>query len=98
MQANLFGSNLWRPALDKYAEATGLAVQMLGLDAQAVLASTYATPLTTLLREYSFEPGLFAECARRCLEQTELRPAVVVHESHRLIGRRPVRRSWQFPA
>jgi signal transduction histidine kinase/ActR/RegA family two-component response regulator len=80
----LFGSDLWRLSLDKYAEATGLAVQLFGLDAQVVLASTYATPLTTLFREYGFEPGLFAECARRCLEQTEVRPAVIVHESHGL--------------
>jgi signal transduction histidine kinase/ActR/RegA family two-component response regulator len=80
----LFGSDLWKPALDKYAEATGLAVQLFGPDGQVVLGSTHSTPLTALFREYSFEPGLFAECARRCLGQTELRPAVVVHESHGL--------------
>jgi signal transduction histidine kinase/ActR/RegA family two-component response regulator len=80
----LFGSDLWKPALDKYAEATGLAVQLFGLDGKLVLASTHPTPLTALFREHGFEPGLFAECARRCLEQTELRPPVVVHESHGL--------------
>jgi len=81
---DLFGSDLWKPALDKYTQATGLAVQLFELDGQAVLASAYPTPLTTLFGEYSFDPGLFSECARRCLEQTELRPAVVVHESHGL--------------
>ncbi len=84
MDLDLFGSDLWKPALDKYTQATGLAVQLFGLDGQAVLASAYPTPLTTLFGEYSFDPGLFSECARRCLEQTELRPAVVVHESHGL--------------
>jgi signal transduction histidine kinase len=80
----LFGSDLWKPALDKYAETTGLAVELFGLDGRVVLGSTHPTPLTALFREYGFEPGLFAECARRCLEQTELRPAVVVDESHGL--------------
>jgi len=80
----LFGSDLWKPALGKYAEATGLAVELFGLDGGVVLGSTHPTPLTALFHEYSFEPGLFAECARRCLGQTELRPAVVVHESHGL--------------
>jgi signal transduction histidine kinase/CheY-like chemotaxis protein len=84
LELDLFGSDLWKPALDKYAQATGLAVQLFGRDGQPVLASTYPTALTTLFAEHGFEPGLFAECARRCLEQTELRPAVLVHESHGL--------------
>ena len=84
MELDLFGSDLWKPALDKYAQATGLAVQLFGRDGQVVLASNYPTALTTLFAEHGFEPGLFAECARRCLEQTELRPAVLVHESHGL--------------
>jgi signal transduction histidine kinase/ActR/RegA family two-component response regulator len=84
VELELFGSDLWMPALDKYAEATGLAVQLFGLNGEVVLGSAHHTPLTSLFREYRFEPGLFAECARRCLEQTALRPAVVVHESHGL--------------
>jgi signal transduction histidine kinase/ActR/RegA family two-component response regulator len=84
VHADLFGSDLWKPALDKYAEATGLAVQLFGLDGEVVLGSLYPAPLGALFREYRFEPGLFAECARLCLEQTELRPAIVVHESHGL--------------
>jgi diguanylate cyclase len=84
VELDLFGSDLWKPALDKYAQATGLAVQLFGLDGEVVLGSLHPTPLTSLFREYSFEPGLFAECARRCLEQGELRPAVVVQESHGL--------------
>ncbi len=84
MDLDLFGSDLWKPALDKYTQATGLAVQLFGLDGQVVLASTYATPLTALFGEFSFDPTLFAEAARRCLEQTERRPPVIVHESHGL--------------
>jgi signal transduction histidine kinase/ActR/RegA family two-component response regulator len=80
----LFGSDLWKPALDKYAEATGLSVELFGMDGRVVLNSMYATPLVELFREYGSEPGLFAECAHRCLKQTHARPAVVVDERHGL--------------
>lgn len=84
MDQALFGSDLWKPALDKYAEATGLSVELFGLDGGVVLNSMYSTPLVALFREYRYDPGLFAECARRCLKQTFSRPAVVVDESHGL--------------
>ena len=82
MDAELFGSDLWKPALDKYAEATGLSVELFGADGAPVLNSKFPTPLVGLFREYGFEPGLFAECARRCLEQTVPRPAVLVEPQH----------------
>jgi signal transduction histidine kinase/ActR/RegA family two-component response regulator len=84
VDAALFGSELWKPALDKYAAVTGLTVQLFGVDGQVVLGSTHLTPLVALFREYGFEPGLFAECARRCVSQTKDRPAVAVAESHGL--------------
>ena len=84
MDVNLFSSDLWMPALDKYAEATGLSVRLFGLDGQLVLASTYRTALITLFEEHGFEPTLFAECAQRCLAQTRDRPALLVHEAHGL--------------
>ena len=84
MDPALFGSQLWKPALDKYAEATGLSVYLFGADGTLVLNSVYSTPLVALFREFGFEPGLFAECARRCVAQTTDRPAVAVAESHGL--------------
>jgi signal transduction histidine kinase/CheY-like chemotaxis protein len=84
MDPNLFGSDLWMPALDKYAQATGLSVRLFGLDGQLVLASTYHTELIALFQEHGFEPTLFADCAQRCLAQTKDRPALLVHESHGL--------------
>jgi signal transduction histidine kinase/ActR/RegA family two-component response regulator len=84
VDAALFGSELWKPALDKYAAVTGLTVQLFGVDRQVVLGSTHLTPLVALFREYGFEPGLFAECARRCVRQTKDRSAVAVAESHGL--------------
>jgi diguanylate cyclase len=84
VDVNLFGSDLWKPALDKFAEVTGLNVQLYGADGQKVLGSNHLTPLVGLFREYGFEPGLFAECARRCVGQTTDRPLVAVAESHGL--------------
>jgi signal transduction histidine kinase len=81
---SLFGSELWKPALDKYAEVTGLSVELYGADGRVVPGPVHPTPLVALFRECGFEPGLFVECARRCLEQTDARPAVVVTESHGL--------------
>lgn len=80
----LFGSDLWKPVLDKYAKATGLSVELFGIDGQVVLNSTHATPLVALFREFGFDPGLFAECACRCVQQTTDRPAVAIDESHGL--------------
>jgi len=50
--ATLFGSDLWKPALDKYAEATGLSVELFGADGRVVLDSMYATPLVALMKEH----------------------------------------------
>jgi signal transduction histidine kinase/CheY-like chemotaxis protein len=84
MRSSLFGSDLWEPALDKYAAATGLSVQLFGAGEQVVLGPVHATALVKLFQEYRFDPGLFAECARRCLNQTTDRPAVAVAEAHGL--------------
>ena len=61
MDRSLFASALWEPALDKYAEATGLTVELFGLDGRTVLGPVHPTPLVKLFRKYAFEPGLFAE-------------------------------------
>jgi signal transduction histidine kinase/ActR/RegA family two-component response regulator len=83
VERSLFASDLWKPALDKYAEATGLSVELFGADGRVVLNSMYATPLVALFRKNGYEPGLFAECARRCLDQTYDRTAIA-SESHGL--------------
>jgi len=80
----LFGSELWTPALDKYADATGLSVQLFGVDEQIVLSLTHPAPLVALFRECGHDPGLFAECARRCLKQTHARPVLFADGRHGL--------------
>lgn len=84
MNSKLFSSELWEPTLDKFGEATGLAVTLFGADAKVRLGSVYSTPLIQLFSQYGFEPGLFAECARRCLQQSADRPAVDVADEHGL--------------
>ena len=84
MDNRLFDSDLWKPVLDKFGAVTGLAVQLFGVDEKRVLGSDDLTPLASLFQEYGFEPGLFASCVRRCLQQNGSRPAVVVSEAHGL--------------
>jgi signal transduction histidine kinase/ActR/RegA family two-component response regulator len=80
----LSNPGLWKPALDKFAEVTGLTVELFDAGGISAQRPAFSTPLVALLRACGFEPGLFAECARRCLLQTSDRPAVVVTEAHGL--------------
>jgi PAS domain S-box-containing protein len=80
----LFGSDLWELALQKYASATHLTVRLFDADERAVLGPVHPTPLFQLFDEAGYDPGIFAECARRCIAQTEKRPAVLVSQFHGL--------------
>ena len=77
----LFTSDLWTRALDSYARAVHLTIKLFDDEAQAVLGPIHPTPFFQLFEETTgFDPGLFDECARRCIAQTKSRPAVVVSE------------------
>jgi PAS domain S-box-containing protein len=80
----LFGSDLWAAALEKYASATHLTVRLFDADAHAVLDPIHPTPLFRLFDAAGYDPGIFAECTRRCLAQAESRPAVIVSQFHGL--------------
>jgi len=80
----LFGSDLWAAALEKYAGATRLTVRLFDADERAVFGPVHPTPLFQLFDEAGYDPGLFIECARRCLAPAERRPAVIVSQSHGL--------------
>ncbi|MEO8156393.1 MAG: response regulator [Betaproteobacteria bacterium] len=84
MNSTRLDSKLWIVALDKYTEVTGLTVVLFDVDERVVLRSTCVTPLVDLFGEFGFDPGLFAECARRCLKQLHSRPAIVVDGMHGL--------------
>lgn len=80
----LFGSDLWAAALQKYSSAARLTVRLFDADARAVFGPVHPTPLFQLFDESGYDPGIFAECARRCLAQTEERPAITVSHFHGL--------------
>ena len=45
---------------------------------RVVCGPFHATPLQTLFARHGYEPGIFDECARRCVSQTRDRRAIVV--------------------
>ena len=79
-----FDGAVWQPALEKYGAVTHLTVALYDVGGQMVCGPAPATPLYTLLHQHGYDPGLLAECVRRCLAQTEARPAVIVSQSHGL--------------
>jgi PAS domain S-box-containing protein len=80
----LFSSDLWLRALESYARDTHLSVKLFDADLRIVLGPIHPTPFFQLFEEVGYDPGMFAECARRCLEQTDSRPAVMVSEFYGL--------------
>jgi signal transduction histidine kinase len=80
----LFGSDLWIGALKSYASAAHLTVKLFDADARDVFGPINPTPLFQLFEERGYDPGIFAECARRCLAQTESRPVVMVSQFYGL--------------
>ncbi len=80
----LFSSDLWLPALVSYASGTRLSVKLFDAEERVVFGPIHSTPLFQLFEERGYDPGIFAECARRCLAQTESRPAVLVSEVYGL--------------
>src|SRR5579884_998717 len=80
----LFGSDLWEAALEKYAGATHLTVRLFDAEERAVFGSVHPTPLFQLFDETGYDPGIFAECARRCIAQTGNRSAIIVSQFHGL--------------
>ncbi len=74
----LFDRDTWSTALEKYGAATALTVTIYGLGGQIACGPLHPTPLFELFARHGYEPGILAECARRCLAQARDRPAVVV--------------------
>lgn len=80
----LFSSDLWKPALEKYAAVTHTTVKLFDTNLRTVFGPIHPTPLFDMFEEMGFDPGIFAECANRCLAQAENRPALVVSQVHGL--------------
>ena len=80
----LFSSDLWEQALERYARSTHLTVKLFDAEERVVFGPIHPTPFFQLFEEIGYDPGMFADCARRCLEQTESRPTVIVSEVYGL--------------
>lgn len=80
----IFGSDLWASTLERYSSATHLTVRLFDADERPVPGAIHATPLFQLFDEAGYDPGIFAECARRCIAQAGERPAVLVTPFHGL--------------
>ena len=80
----LFSSDLWEAALQSFARATHLTVKLFDADLRLVFGPIHPTPLFQVLDERGYDPGIIAECARRCLIQTDKRPAVMISEVYGL--------------
>lgn len=84
LESELFESGLWKPALESYASAAQVSVELFDAGARLAFGPVNPTPIFQLFAEKKYEPGLFAECARRCLAQDGERPAILVSEFYGL--------------
>jgi len=82
--ASLFDVNVWRPALATYGAVTHLTVAVYDADAEVVCGPVPSSPVFEVFQQYGYDPGIFADCARRCLEQRTSRPPVTVASAHGL--------------
>ena len=76
----LFSSELWERALEKYAAVTHMTVKLFDAELRSFCGPIHPTPLFQLFDESGYDPGIFVECARRCLLQTDNRPTVIVSQ------------------
>ena len=84
MTNDLFTSDLWLPALERFGSDTRLSVKLFDDNERVVLGPIHSTPLFQLFEENGYDPGIFSGCARRCLAQTDRRPAMIVSDSYGL--------------
>lgn len=54
----LFGSDLWKQALEKYAKATHVTVKLFDADENVVFGPIHPTPLFQLFDEKGYDPGI----------------------------------------
>ena len=80
----IFTPDLWAAALESYASVTHLTVQLFDANERLVLGPIHPTPLFQVLDQNKYDPGIMVECARRCLAQTDTRPAVTMNQVHGL--------------
>ena len=84
----LFSLDLWGRALESYASAAHVTVKVFDAEERIVLGPVHPTPLFQLFEErIGYDPGLFTECARRCLRQDNgRRPEIVSSYGLSVVG------------
>lgn len=80
-QSLVFNTDVWKPALDKFGAVTHLTVILYDADERIVCGPTPSTTLFAVFEKVAYDPGIFVDCARRCLAQAVARPALVVAPS-----------------
>ncbi|MCA1587083.1 MAG: PocR ligand-binding domain-containing protein, partial [Acidobacteria bacterium] len=78
MDTSPFSVEVWRRALEKYGSVTRLTVSLFDGQGQVVCGPINRTTLFDAFVQATSDPGLFTECAQRCLRQQERRSAVLV--------------------
>jgi signal transduction histidine kinase len=81
---DLFDTEVWTPALEKYGAVTRLTVTLFDADCRRVGDPVPPTPLFDLFRRHGYEPEIVSDCACRCVEAKEIRPAAVVCQTYGL--------------
>jgi PAS domain S-box-containing protein len=80
----LFTPELWRIALEKYATAANLTVQLFDIKARPILGPFHLTPLFELFDPVGYNSRILAKCARECLGRNHNESAVRVIQFHGL--------------
>jgi signal transduction histidine kinase len=75
--ASLFDMDVWRPALDTYGAVAHLTVALYDGHAEPVGTPVPSTPLFETFEAHGYDPGVFAECASRCLAPADDRAPIV---------------------
>lgn len=83
LDVSVFELERGREALEKYGAVTHLTVQVYGADGDLIAGPAHRTPLFDLFAG-THEPGIFAKCARACLDRSDAGSPVVVEEGHGL--------------
>lgn len=78
MEMSPFSVDVWRQALEKYGSVTRLTVILFDFRGTVVCGPVNRTTLFDAFEHATSDPGLFTECAQRCLRQGEKRPTVIV--------------------